>query len=202
MKKVAITGGIGTGKTYISQFFVQMGIPVFYADEEAKNCYEDPKIITAIQALFGDKVFTDKKIDFKKLAECVFQNPQQLELVNQLIHPVVMERFEAWAAEQQAPSVMMESAILFEHGLDKFFDLVIVVDAPMDVRVERIKKRNPNLTEEEIRNRIQAQMPQEEKCRRADLVIDNSGQWSVVSGQVGGCSMRWNRNRRIARREG
>lgn len=173
MKKVAITGGIGTGKTYISQFFVQMGIPVFYADEEAKNCYEDPKIIAAIQALFGDKVFTDKKIDFKKLAESVFQNPQQLELVNQLIHPVVMERFEAWTAEQQAPSVMMESAILFEHGLDKFFDLVIVVDAPMDVRVERIKRRNPNLTEEEILNRIQAQMPQEEKCRRADLVIDN-----------------------------
>ena len=175
MKKVAITGGIGTGKTYISHFFVEMGIPVFYADEEAKKCYEDPEIIEAIHTRMGDKVFTDKTIDFKKLAEYVFQDPKQREFVNQLIHPKVMERFDTWAAEQQAPSVMMESAILFEHGLDKFFDLVIVVDAPMEVRIERIKKRNPNLSEEEIVSRIQAQMPQEEKCRRANLVIDNRG---------------------------
>ena len=175
MKKLAITGGIGTGKTYISQFFVQMGIPVFYADEEAKKCYGDPEVIEAIHSCFGDKVFTDQKIDFKKLAEYVFQDPQRREFVNQLIHPKVMERFGTWAAEQQAPSVMMESAILFENGLDKFFDLVIVVDAPMNVRIERVKKRNPNLSEEEIVSRIQAQMPQEEKCRRANIVIDNRG---------------------------
>ena len=70
---------------------------------------------------------------------------------------------------------MMESAILFENDLDKFFDLVLVVDAPLEVRIERIKKRNPNLTEQEIMTRIKAQMPQEEKCRRADMVIDNRG---------------------------
>lgn len=175
MRKVAITGGIGTGKTFISQIFVKMGIPVFYADEEAKKCYESPDIIEAIHSLFGDQVFTNNRLDFKKMAEYVFQDSGKRELINQLIHPKVMERFEAWAAEQQAPSVMMETAILFENGLDKFFDLVIVVDAPMDVRIERIKKRNPNLTEAEIMNRIQAQMPQEEKCRRADMVIDNRG---------------------------
>lgn len=175
MKKVAITGGIGTGKTYISNYFVQMGIPVFYADEEAKKCYENPEIIKNIHSFFGDKVFTNGRIDFKKLSEYVFRDPQKREIVNQLIHPKVMEMFDAWAAEQQAPSVMMESAILFENELDKFFDLVIVVDAPMEVRIERIKKRNPNLSEEEIVSRIQAQMPQEEKCRRANLVIDNRG---------------------------
>jgi len=176
MKRLAITGGIGTGKTYISRLFVQMGIPVFYADEEAKKCYDEPEIIESIRSLFGDKVFTDKKIDFKKLAEYVFQHSERRELVNQLIHPKVMENFDIWARKQNAASVMMESAIVYENGLDKFFDLVIVVDAPLEVRIKRIKKRNPNLSEEEIMTRINAQMPQEEKCKRADLVIDNRGQ--------------------------
>ena len=175
MKKLAITGGIGTGKTYISQFFVQMGIPVFYADEEAKKCYADPAILETINSYFGETVFTEGKLDFKKMAQFVFQDPKKRELINNLIHPKVMEKFDAWAMEQNAPSVMMESAILFENDLDKFFDLVLVVDAPLEVRIERIKKRNPNLTEQEIMTRIKAQMPQEEKCRRADMVIDNRG---------------------------
>ena len=72
MRKVAITGGIGTGKTFISQIFVKMGIPVFYADEEAKKCYESPDIIEAIHSLFGDQVFTNNRLDFKKMAEYVF----------------------------------------------------------------------------------------------------------------------------------
>lgn len=175
MKKIAITGGIGTGKTYISQNFIKMGIPVFYADEEAKKCYEEKDIIDTIYSYFGNKVFTNGKIDLKKMAHFVFQDPQKRELINNLIHPRVMERFDTWAEEQGTPSVMMESAILFENELNKFFDMVIVVDAPMDVRIERVKKRNPKLTEKEIVERINAQMPQEEKCRRADMVIDNRG---------------------------
>ncbi|MBO4654121.1 MAG: dephospho-CoA kinase [Bacteroidales bacterium] len=175
VQKIAITGGIGTGKTYISRLFVKMGIPVFYADEEAKKCYGEQCVVEAIHEHFGDKVFTEGKVDFQKMAQFVFKDYRNLVIINRLIHPRVMERFDAWAKEQQAPSVMMESAILFENGLDKFFDLVIVVDAPLDVRIERIKKRNPALTEQEIRDRIEAQMPQEEKCKRADMVIDNRG---------------------------
>lgn len=176
MKKIAITGGIGTGKTYISQFFVKMGIPVFYADEEAKKCYEDQSIIDTIRSYFGREVFTDGRLDFKKMAQYVFQDPSKREIINNLIHPTVMARFDEWAEEQHAPSVMLESAIVYENELEKFFDMVIVVDAPLEVRLDRIKKRNPNLTEKEIMDRINAQMPQEEKCRRADMVIDNRGQ--------------------------
>jgi dephospho-CoA kinase len=175
MKKIAITGGIGTGKTYISRLFIQMGIPVFYADEEAKKCYEEPEIIEAFHSYFGDKVFTDKKIDFKKMAKYVFQEPKERERINKLIHPRVMKNFDAWAEKQTSASVMFESAIIYENELDKFFDMVIVVDAPLEVRIERIKNRNPNLSEEEIKARINAQMLQEEKCRRADMVIDNRG---------------------------
>jgi dephospho-CoA kinase len=173
MKKIAITGGIGTGKTYISKKFVQMGIPVFYADEEAKKCYEDKEIVDTIRSYFGTEVFTEGRLDFKKMARCVFQDPQKREVINKMIHPRVMGMFDEWAEEQHTPSVMLESAIVYENELEKFFDMVIVVDAPLEVRLERIKKRNPNLTEKEITDRINAQMPQEEKCRRADMVIKN-----------------------------
>lgn len=176
MKKIAITGGIGTGKTYISKLFLQMGIPVFYADEEAKKCYEDKHIIDTIRSYFGKDVFTEGRLDFKKMAQFVFQDPKKREIINNLIHPTVMGMFDEWAEEQHAPSVMLESAIVYENDMEKFFDMVIVVDAPLEVRLERIKKRNPNLTEKEIMDRINAQMPQEEKCRRADMVIDNRGQ--------------------------
>ena len=175
MKKIAITGGIGTGKTYISRLFIQMGIPVFYADEEAKKCYEDKEIVNTIHSYFGKEVFTEGRMDFKKMAQYVFQDPKKREIINNMIHPKVMEKFDEWAEEQHAASVMLESAIVYENELEKFFDMVIVVDAPLEVRMERIKKRNPNLTEEEITARINAQMPQEEKCRRADMVIDNRG---------------------------
>ena len=175
MKKRAITGGIGTGKTYISQFFIQMGIPVFYADVEAKKCYEDKEIVDTIRSYFGKEVFTEGRLDFKKMAQYVFQDPKKREIINNLIHPKVMGMFDEWAEEQHTASVMLESAIVYENELEKFFDMVIVVDAPLEVRIERIKKRNPNLTEQEIITRIKAQMPQEEKCKRADMVIDNRG---------------------------
>ncbi len=173
MKKIAITGGIGTGKTYISHFFMQMGIPVFYADEEAKKCYAEPDIIEGLHSLFGEEVFTNGKVDFKKMAIAVFQSPEKREQVNGLVHPKVMAWFDAWAEKQGTVSVMMETAILYENELDKFFDMVIVVDAPLEVRIERIRKRNPELSEQAIMERIHAQMPQEEKCRRADMVIAN-----------------------------
>lgn len=173
MKKIAITGGIGTGKTYISHLFLQMGIPVFYADEEAKKCYTDPEIIVALYNLFGSEVFTEGKVDFRKMAKFVFQDPEKRELVNSLIHPKVMTWFDAWAEKQGTASVMMETAILYENGLEKYFDMVIVVDAPLEVRLQRIKKRNPELSDQAILERIHAQMPQEEKCKRADMVIAN-----------------------------
>jgi dephospho-CoA kinase len=173
MKKIALTGGIGTGKTYISKKFVQMGIPVFYADEEAKKCYEDREIVDTIRSYFGTEVFTEGRLDFKKMARCVFQDPKKREVINKMIHPRVMGMFDEWAEEQHMPFVMLESAIVYENDMEKFFDMVIVVDAPLEVRLDRIKKRNPNLTEKEITDRINAQMPQEEKCKKADFVISN-----------------------------
>jgi dephospho-CoA kinase len=173
MLKIVLTGGIGTGKTYLSKHFLDMGIPVFYADEEAKKLYSDPEVIHFFHTRFGEAVFTNQQLDFQKLAQFVFSDPTSRMEVNQFIHPLVFQKFEIWAQKQGTPSVMMESAIIFEAGLDHLFDKIIAVDAPLEVRVARIQKRSPHLSEKEILERINAQMSQEEKCKRADIVILN-----------------------------
>ncbi|MBO4646106.1 MAG: dephospho-CoA kinase [Bacteroidales bacterium] len=173
MEKLALTGGIGTGKTFISKMFIEQGIPVFYADEEAKKLYGDPVVLAEIRAAFGESVFPDGRPDFKKIAELVFDDHAALKKLENIIHPRVMAAFEQWASEQSAEKVMMESAIIFEGGLEKYFDKIIVVNASLPVRMERIRRRNPELSDQEILARIHRQMPQEKKCALADEIIEH-----------------------------
>lgn len=171
MYKIALTGGIGTGKTYLSKHFIQMGIPVFYADDEAKKLYQDPVFLQKMKEQFGEGIFTEGNINLRKLSQKVFGNASELQKLNQLVHPAVMQLFNQWAERQGTDTVMMESAIVFEGGLTDYFDKVIVADAPLDLRIRRISARNPEWSEEDILQRIDKQMPQSEKCRRADLVV-------------------------------
>ena len=171
--RIALTGGIGTGKTYISKQFLDMGISVFYADDEAKKLYNSEIVLTFFKQHYGASFFTNKKLDLAKLAAYVFKNPENRKAIETFIHPLVMQQFEAWTAQQTSNIVMLESAIIFEAELEKFFDKIIVVDAPVEVRMQRIKDRNPHLSESEILHRINLQIPQEEKCKRGDLVIWN-----------------------------
>lgn len=177
MEKIALTGGIGTGKTFISRIFIKQGIPVFYADEEAKKLYERKDVIEKIRKVFGDAVFVEEKLDFNKLAQKVFQDERLLSKLNAIIHPLVMQEFERWAAEQHCDKVMMESALIYEADLQHYFNKVIVVNASVPVRVARIKRRNPQMSEAEIMERINRQLPQEEKCRMADEVIEHDDDW-------------------------
>lgn len=177
MKKVALTGGIGTGKTFISRLFIKEGTPVFYADVEAKKLYEREDVVAEMRSLFGEAIFTDGQLDFQKIAQHVFHDESALQQLNALIHPLVMQRFEQWAAQQQADTVIMESAIIYEAHLEHYFDKVIVVNASIPVRIARVKRRNPNMTEEEIMARINQQMDQELKCKLADEVIDHEEDW-------------------------
>ena len=174
MYKIALTGGIGTGKTYLSAHFVQMGIPVFYADDEAKKLYADPQFLQTIREVFGDVVFTPNcpdQLSFVRMAEKVFSDEKALQRLNELVHPAVMSMFEEWCTQQDAPTVMMESAVVFEGNLTHYFDKIIVADAPVELRIQRVLARNPEMTREQILARMAKQMPQEEKCRRADLVV-------------------------------
>ncbi|MDR0207441.1 MAG: dephospho-CoA kinase [Bacteroidales bacterium] len=171
--KIALTGGIGTGKTYISKKFFDIGIPVFYADEEAKKIYFSAAIVSFIKENFGDSLVINNEIDVIKLSEVVFSDIEKRRKLERVIHPLVMQQFEDWVAQQEVSIVMLESAIIFEAGLEHYFDKIFVVDASTEVRIERIRNRNPHLSEEEILQRINSQMSQEEKCRKADLVIWN-----------------------------
>ncbi len=171
MYKIALTGGIGTGKTYLSRHFIEMGIPVFYADDEAKKLYQNSEFTMHIKETFGTDVFTNKTLDFKKLAKIVFADEGKLQMLNQLVHPAVMRMFDLWCGQQKVNTVMMESAVIFEGKLTSYFDKIIVADAPLELRVRRIMARNPEMSREEILQRMSRQMPQAEKCSRADLVV-------------------------------
>lgn len=172
MVKIGLTGGIGTGKTFLSKHFVDLGIPVYYADEEAKKLYREPAFLAEMRQVFPDEKLwlPDGSLNMPQLS-LSFADENFLQRLSRFVHPYVMRDFERWAAEQNAAAVMMESAILFEYDLVPYFDKIIVADAPEALRVRRIQARNPHLTEADIRQRMSRQMPQEEKCSRADLVV-------------------------------
>ena len=171
MITIAITGGIGTGKTYVSSFFQREGIPVFYADTEAKKLYDRPEVLAQLRQTFGDTIFDGPQLSFAKLTQVIFNDKAALEKVNSIIHPLVSQEFTKWAKAQQSPLVLMESAIIFEGRLEKQFDYVITVDASLDTRQRRLRIRDAHLDEATIRRKIEAQLPQDEKCRLADFVI-------------------------------
>lgn len=169
--KIALTGGIGTGKTYLSRHFVEMGIPVFYADVEAKKLYQDADFVADLVRTFGDVLLPDGTVDLRKMGAMVFADEEKLQILNKMMHPRVMQMFEEWSMLQSSQTVIMETAIVYEGNLTRYFDKIIVADAPLELRIRRILQRDPHLTREDILQRMSRQMPQEEKCARADLVV-------------------------------
>jgi dephospho-CoA kinase len=175
MIKVGITGGIGSGKTYVCTVFEKMGVPVFYADEEAKKISESDVVVSKIVETFGASILrADNKVDRKKLSEYVFSNPAELQKLNAIIHPLVKKRFENWLQENRDKKyILKEAAILFEPGLDKEMDSIITVVADKETRIERVKKRS-NLTEEAIGKIMASQWTDEEKIKQSSFVINNN----------------------------
>lgn len=182
MLKVGITGGIGSGKTTVCKIFEVLGVPVYYADERAREIVNtDKKIIKEVKALFGDNIYLeDGKLDRKRVAEIVFNFPELLEQYNAIIHPVVIEDAKKWMRKnQQHDYVIKEAALLFEANTHKDLDYIICVTATLPVRIQRIKQRD-KITEEQILARIKNQMPEEEKIRRSDFVIYNNGDAPLI----------------------
>ena len=175
MIKVGITGGIGSGKTYVCTVFEKMGVPVFYADEEAKKISESDAVISKIVETFVASILgADNKLDRKKLSERVFSNPGELKKLNAIIHPLVKKRFENWLEDNgDKKYILKEAAILFETGLDKELDYIITVIADKETRIERVKKRS-NLTGEAIEKIMASQWSDEEKIKQSSFVINNN----------------------------
>ena len=173
-KIIGLTGGIGSGKTTIAKKFLERGIPIYNADERSKILLNQPDVIEEIIAIFGlDILSEDNVIDKKKLAQIVFQNPEELQKLNKILHPKVGKDFEKWVSEHKnEPLLIKEAAILLESGSYKTCDLIILVTANLENRINRVIARDKT-TREEVLNRINNQWSDEKKTQFADFIIVN-----------------------------
>lgn len=177
---VAITGGIGSGKSYVSAILEQRGIPVYNADNEAKRLTtSDIGIRNGLIALLGEEVYVNGGLNKPLLASYLFSSSENAARVNAIIHPRVKEDFKRWLGEQSEKEIAaLESAILYEAGFEDTVDTVLMVFAPRELRLKRAMKRD-SATREQIESRMSAQMDEEEKCRMADFVVYNDGTLSL-----------------------
>ncbi len=176
MIKFAITGGIGSGKSYVSSLLEERGIPIYNADLESKRLtVQDGGIRKELVALLGEDIYQGTTLNKPLLASYLFANSDNAVKVNSIIHPRVKDDFRRWVESQKdVPLVGLESAILYESGFDDVVDQVVMVYAPEAVRLQRAMKRD-NATEEQVRARMSAQMDDEEKRSKADFVLMNDG---------------------------
>ncbi len=178
MKKIGITGGIGSGKTTVCEIFKLLGVPVFHADIEAKNLQNnDLQIREKLTKLFGEHIYSsDGILDRKKLAGLIFNDSTALANVNSIIHPAVRQNFLEWADNHHDASyILYEAAVLLESGYASDFARNILVLADEKVRIERTIRRD-HTSAELVKQRINNQMPDAQKIKMADFIIENNNE--------------------------
>lgn len=178
---IAITGNIGSGKSSFCNYLRQAGQKVWSADEIASEILFDLEDLW--RARWGDKVFCDGMVDKKALSDIVFHDEKELEYLNSEIHPRVMQRFTEELIKSDEDALYFEIPLLFEAGLERYFDYLVLVTAPRSVVLERLEERNPGQLEN-LKLRLDAQLPDAEKAARVDLVIDNSQDLSQLRNEA------------------
>lgn len=182
MQKIGITGGIGSGKTTVCRLFETLGVSVYYADDAAKWLMNNnTSLIEAIKSAFGSDVYNEQnQLQRAKLAAIVFKSDRSRKKLEKLVHPAVEQHFQQWVADRKnEPYVLKEAALIFESGSYKRLDKVITVTAPVILRIERVIQRD-KVTAEQVAARIAAQMPEDEKKRMSNFVINNDGQTMLI----------------------
>ncbi len=170
---VGLTGGIGSGKTTVSNIFKSLGVPVYDSDREARMLMEtSEEVIQAVKGLFGSHAYRGKKLNKNYIAERVFNDKELLGQLNEIVHPAVKKHFLSWAESQNADYVIQEAAILFENGSYVNYDKMILVTAPRKERIRRIIARDGS-TEDQILARMRNQWSDRKKRALADFVIEN-----------------------------
>ena len=173
MYKVGITGGIGSGKSTVCAMLEEMGVAVYNSDARAKELMTTSATLRqAIVARFGAECYTSEGLNRGYLAERVFGDAAELAALNSLVHPAVMADFEAWAESQQGSYVVLESAILFEAGLEQRVDMAVAVLSPEELRIERAMRRD-GASREQVVARIGRQLSDDERADRAKYAIVN-----------------------------
>jgi dephospho-CoA kinase len=174
--QIGITGGIGSGKSLVCRMFQCLGISVYDADSHAKELMTtDGILVTEIKKEFGVLSYNpDGSLNRAYLASAVFNDAKRLATLNELVHPRVGLNYKAWADQKKhQPYILKEAALLFESGTGESLDAVIVVHANAELRIDRVLKRDPHRSREQVQAIIDNQMPEEEKLKRADYVIRN-----------------------------
>jgi len=181
MLKIGVTGGIGSGKTTVCQLFESLGVKVYYADQRSKLLVQhDQNIIRAISMEFGDEFYNRENVlDRKRLASIVFRNKLALEKLNQIIHPAVNQDFSDWCQlHLNEKYVIKEAALLFESGSYINLDKIVLVYAPMKIRIKRIMERD-GIARSEVICRINNQLSDEEKRNKSDYIIFSYGRYKL-----------------------
>jgi dephospho-CoA kinase len=182
MKKVGITGGIGSGKSTVCDIFQLLGVPIFHADVEAKYLQNnDLTIIGQLIELFGPDIYLSGGVlDRKKLAGLIFNDQDLLAKVNQIIHPAVRLCFINWSIEfTNEPYVLYEAAVLLENGYASDFDKKILIIADENIRIERVIKRD-SMSEALVRERIKNQMTDGQKISMVEYIIENNNRQLLI----------------------
>ena len=172
MKKVAITGNIGSGKSWVCELFKQrLNIPVYNSDDAAKQMYFHPEVREKLVNRFGDSIYlSDTEIDRRYLADLIFHDETAQRDLEGILYPALFVDFGQWMAKQEAPYVLFESALIFEKRLEKQFDVVVMVSASEQTRLRRAMLRD-RCDEATVCARMAKQWPEEGKRLLADYVI-------------------------------
>ena len=175
--KIAVTGGIGSGKSAFSNFIRGKGYPVINVDDVSKEILiSDKEVRLKVEKAFGKESFKNGEINKKFLAEKIFSNPQNVIKINSIIHPKVIEKVNILISDKLLNSnlVFAEAALIYEAEMEKYFDYVVVITAEDKLRLKR-KVLFDNFTEEQFLRRDENQIPDTEKKKQADFVFENNG---------------------------
>ncbi len=173
--KVGITGGIGSGKTLVSEIFSMLGIPVYNADDRAKWILANDKAVKEkIKEIFGSKAYQNEKLNREYISQEVFNDQSKLNLLNGIVHPHIASDFQKWLETQSKyPYILKEAALLYEAGTYKSLDKIITVFSPVELRIQRLLQRDAHRTEKDIKHIMEKQLDDDEKVKKADYVVYN-----------------------------
>ena len=180
IKRIGITGNIGSGKSLVCKIFNHLGINTFHSDEETKKLYFLPEIKKQILDYFKDEVyFQDGSLNKKLLSYHLFKNPKALRFIESILYPQLNKTFYEWCERQNSQYILFESAILFEKNFEEQFDKIIFVSAPENVRLQRAMLRD-HCSEENVRVRMRLQWDEDTKISKSDFVICNDGNKMLI----------------------
>ncbi|MFX0556838.1 dephospho-CoA kinase [Maribacter sp. CXY002] len=183
MMIVGLTGGIGSGKSTVGNMFKKLGVPVYNSDKQAKKLMDSSKKIhNKIIDLLGEQSYVDGKLNRAYIADKVFGNKELLTSLNAIVHPAVRKHFLKWATKQNHPYVIQETALLFENGSRDNYDKVILVTAPIKIRIQRVVERD-NSSKNGVLARMKNQLDDDLKIEKSDFVIENID-WEKTSEKV------------------